>query len=97
MAYVDSAAVLLVPRLPITCVREIIGFAGYHRCDMCGEKRSVALKDGHGRWVWWCMDCALGLLLDVTHNNINVMEHSVSVSRLTDLRISDVASVECTE
>ena len=35
--------------------------------------------------------------LDVTHNNINVMEHSVSVSRLTDLRISDVASVECTE
>ena len=97
MAYVDSAAVLLVPRLPIACVREIIGFAGHHRCDVCGENRGVALKDGHGRWVWWCMDHALGLLLDETHNNINVMEHSVSVSRLTDLRISDVASVECTE
>jgi len=93
MAYVDSAAVLLVPRLPITCVREIIGFAGSHRCDACGEKRSVALKDGHGRWVWWCMDCALGLLLDETHFNINVMEHSVSVSRLTDLRISEVATI----
>ena len=89
MAYVDSAAVLLVPRLPIACVREVIGFAGHHRCDVCGENRGVALKDGHGRWVWWCMDCALGLLLDVTHYNINVMEHSVSVARLTDPRISD--------
>ena len=83
MAYVDSAAVLLVPRLPIACVREVIGFAGHHRCDVCGENRGVALKDGHGRWVRWCMDCALGLLLDVTHNNINVMEHSVSVSRFS--------------
>ena len=97
MAYVDSAAVLLVTRLPITSVRQIIGFAGHHRCDLCGGGRSVALKDGHGRWVWWCMDCALGLLLDETHFNINVMEHSVSVARLTDPRISDVASVECTE
>ena len=42
MAYVDSAAVLLVPRLPITCVREIIGFAGSHRCDVCGFER----------WAW---------------------------------------------
>jgi len=79
MAYVGSAAVLLVPRWPINCVREIIGFAGPHRCDVCGEKRSVALKDGLGRWMWWCMDC--------------VKEHSVSVSRLTDLRISEVATI----
>ena len=54
----------------------------------------MGMDDGCGG-VW--LDCALGLLLDETHNNINVMEHSVSVSRLTDLRISDVASVECTE
>ena len=97
MAYVDSAAVLFVPRLPIVCVQVIISFAGFHRCDGCGEKPGVAMNDGHGRWVWWCLDCALGFLLDVTHYNINVMEHSVSVARLTDPRISDVASVECTE
>ena len=51
----------------------------------------MALKDGHGRWGWWCMECTLSLLLDLTHVNINVMEHSVSVSRLTDRQVSDDA------
>ena len=71
----QSNSMMLIPHLPKGILRMVNEFAGRCRCDLCSEGTAIAVKSA-GVWQYWCIDCCVGQLPDMTHLNIHVAEHS---------------------
>ena len=72
----QSNALMLIPRLPKGILRMVNEFAGRCRCDLCSEGTAVAVKSA-GIWQYWCIDCCVWQLPDMTRLNIHAAEHSL--------------------
>jgi len=69
-------------------------FAGRCRCDLCSEGTAVAVKSA-GVWQYWCIDCCVWQLPDMTRLNIHAAEHSFDGNHSTSplsFRIFDVSN-----
>ena len=71
--------VFLIRELNRRCAALIVQFVG-SRCSLCDRGTAVGVKDSSRTWQFWCLECALVILLDQTHINIHAQPASLAAN-----------------